>query len=222
MRNAGPRIVSVQVGRIAPLGPNGVPSGFIKSAVQGPIRVGPLGLQGDEQADLSVHGGPDKAVYIYPSEHYPRWSQDAPRHASVLVPGAFGENITTVGIDEDAVSVGEIFRIGTAELQVTQPRMPCFKLALRFDDPTLGRIMVQSGRTGWYMRVRTPGTIQAGDAMESVRRPNPLWTIARFNRFIPTRGQSVREFAELGALEGIPAVWKQAAEEALGGATGAP
>jgi MOSC domain-containing protein YiiM len=207
-------VESVQVGRVAPLGPDGVTSGFVKSPVAGPVEAMPLGLRGDEQADLTVHGGLDKAVYFYPSEHYPRWGRDVPRHTPMLVAGAFGENITTAGLDEDSVSIGDVLRIGTAELQVTQPRQPCFKLGLRFDDSGLGRLMLQSGRTGWYTRVIIPGTLAAGDEIHVVRRPNPAWTIARFNRFIPRRRDARSEFAELAALEGLAEVWKQAARDA--------
>src|SRR5689334_21378211 len=170
-------VVSVQVGPIAPLGPSDrqVPSAFVKSNVIGPVRVEPLGLAGDEQADLTVHGGPDKAVYCYPSEHYPRWINDVPRHEAMLVAGAFGENLTTQGLNEVSVSIGDVFRIGSAEFQVTQPRQPCFKFGLRFNDNSLGRMMIQSGRTGWYVRVLKPGVLQAGDAMQTLRKPNPDW-----------------------------------------------
>jgi len=122
------RVASVQVGRIAPLGPESVPSAFVKLPVTGPVHAATLGLAGDEQADLTVHGGPDKAVYLYPSEHYPLWLRDVPRHAQTLMAGAFGENITTSGLEEATVAIGDVFRIGTAEVQVTQPRQPCFKL----------------------------------------------------------------------------------------------
>lgn len=212
-----PTVASVQVGRIAPLGPQRVPSGFVKSAVPGPIHVVPLGLQGDEQADLSVHGGPDKAVYFYPAEHYPRWISDAPRHERLLIAGGFGENITTTGLDEDSVCIGDTFRIGTAEVQVTQPRQPCFKLGLRFSDNSLGRVMMQSGRTGWYVRVLAPGTLQAGDSILVLRRPNPRWTISRFNRFILGRRNAMTDLAELTLLEGLADGWRQAIVEASSG-----
>ena len=209
------RAVSVQVGRIAPLGTPGVPSGFVKSAVRGPVQVGTLGLNGDEQADLTVHGGPDKAVYMYPAEHYPRWLQDVPRHSNILVAGAFGENLTTTGLNEDSVSIGDVFRIGSSEVQVTQPRQPCFKLGLRFNDGSLGRIMMQTGRTGWYVRVLKTGSLQSGDEIHVLRRPNPQWTIARFNALLLSRREAKGAFAQLAALEGLAHVWKQAAEEAL-------
>lgn len=204
-----PSVVAIQVGRIAPLGSDGISSAFVKSAVAGPVQVGPLGLDGDEQADLTVHGGVDKAVYFYPSEHYPRWAADVPQHAGRLVAGAFGENITAQGIDESDIAIGDVLRIGTAELQVSQPRQPCFKLALRFDDHRLGRLMMQTGRTGWYARVLTSGVIQAGDSIQRTARPNPAWTIARFNDVIRSgRGA----FHELAGLEGLAEVWRQAAE----------
>ena len=212
-----PRVVSVQVGRIAPLGPQRVPSGFVKSPVHGPVHAGRLDLTGDEQADPSVHGGPDKAVYCYPSEHYPLWLRDLPRHAQVLVPGAFGENLTTAGLDEGSVSIGDVLRVGSAELQVTQPRQPCFKLALRFDDKGLPRAMMKTGRSGWYVRVLIEGELQAGDAIHILRRPNPAWTIARFNALILGQGATRDEFAELAALEGLAEGWKLVARENLDG-----
>jgi len=215
LREDAPRVMSVQVGRIAPLGAQGVPSGFVKSPVAGPVRVAPLGLDGDEQADLTVHGGPDKAVYFYPSEHYPRWLVDVPRHEHALHAGAFGENITTVGLDESSVAIGDVFRIGSAEFQATQPRQPCFKLGLRFNDSSLGRIMMQTGRTGWYVRVLKPGSLGAGDAIEVLRRPNPAWTIGRFNAFVLHRRAAKAEIVEVAALEGLAEVWKTGLEESL-------
>ena len=215
VRRDDPRILSIQVGRIAPLGAQRVPSGFVKSAVSGPVRVDPLGLQGDEQADLTVHGGADKAIYFYPFEHYASWARDVPRHERALVPGAFGENVTTKGLDESSVSIGDVFRIGSTEIQVTQPRQPCFKLALRFGDARLGRLMLQTGRTGWYVRVLVPGAVEAGDEIRRLRRPNPGWTIARFNDLILGRGGTPGDQAQLATLEGLAEGWKQVAREGL-------
>jgi MOSC domain-containing protein YiiM len=209
-------VYSIQVGRVAPLGPEGVPSGFVKRAVSGPLRVRTLGLEGDEQADLTVHGGPDKAVYLYPAEHYPRWFSDVPHHRHSLVAGGFGENLTVAGLDEDSVSIGDTFRVGTATMQVTQPRQPCFKLGLRFDDKTLGRIMMQTGRSGWYVRVLKEGDVSAGDALVTVDRPNPAWTVARFNRFILSTRDDRADLSELAALEGLAGGWKQRAAQWLG------
>jgi MOSC domain-containing protein YiiM len=211
------KVLSIQVGRVAPLSGN-VQSGFVKSLVQGEIQAGVLGLSGDEQADLTVHGGPDKAVYCYPFEHYARWAHDYPRHKPMLIGGGFGENLTTLGLNEETVSIGQIFRVGTAELQVTQPRQPCFKLAIRFDDGTLGRAMMRTGRTGWYVRIIKPGALRAGDQIHILHTPNPSWTIARFNTLLLNRAGSTRkrdELAELAALEGLAEGWKRRAQEAL-------
>jgi MOSC domain-containing protein YiiM len=208
-------VLSLQVGRIAPLGPKQVPSGFVKLTVSGSVRAGALGLQGDQQADLKVRGGKDKAIYVYPSEHYLRWAADVPAHEGQLLPGAFGENVTTIGLQEQAVSIGDTLAIGSTQLQVTQPRQPCFKLGLRFADNTLGRIMMQSGRTGWYVRVLQEGEVTAGDAIRVVRRPHPHWTIARFNDFILRRSASVEELNEMVNLEGLAEVWRGEIVEAL-------
>ncbi len=204
-----PSVLSLQVGRIAPLGPKRVASAFIKRSVAGAIRAEPLGLEGDEQADLSVHGGPDKAVYFYPSEHYSRWAADVPRHERILLSGAFGENVTTTELNEQTIAIGDVLAIGSAQMQVTQPRQPCFKLGLRFADPTLGRIMMQSGRTGWYVRVLQPGELQAGDEIRILRRPNPGWTIERLNQHILKQSATTDELKELSQIEGLAAEWRE-------------
>jgi MOSC domain-containing protein YiiM len=209
-------IVSVQVGSVAPLGPRGVPSGFVKQPVERPAMAGPLGLAGDSQADRSVHGGPDKALYCYPVEHYASWCTVLPRHAKLFAPGGLGENVTTRSLDEDNVAIGDLFRIGQAKVQVTQPRQPCFKLALRFDDPQMVRAMVRSGFTGWYLRVLEPGLIGAGDSITLIDRPNPTWSVARFNRLIYEAGTTVQELSELAELRGLADGWRQSFHAALG------
>lgn len=125
---AGIHVLSIQTGRAATLGPYGVNSGFVKSGVDGAVEVGLLGLAGDEQADLSVHGGPEKAVYAYAAAHYAAWSQDYPEHADRFRPGSLGENLTIEGLDESDICVGDVHLIGDVRLQVCQPRQPCFKL----------------------------------------------------------------------------------------------
>ena len=182
MRSVSGSIVSVQVGGIAPLGPKGVPSGFIKRPVNEPVMAGRFGLAGDRQADRRVHGGPDKAIYCYPVEHYASWRTVVPQHVALLVPGGLGENLTTEGLDEDDVAIGDTFRIGRATAQVTQPRQPCFKLALRFEDPQMVKAMVRSGFSGWYLRVLDAGQIRAGTPITLIDRPNPAWSITRFNQ----------------------------------------
>jgi MOSC domain-containing protein YiiM len=143
-----PRVASIHAGKVAPLGPDGVPSGFVKHSVDQPVQITLLGIPGDEQADLSVHGGLEKAVYGYSLENYGAWRVEYPQHASVLVPGGFGENLCIEGMHEAELSVGDIHRIGNARLQICQPRQPCFKLALRFGDKMMPKAMVRSGGTG--------------------------------------------------------------------------
>jgi MOSC domain-containing protein YiiM len=179
---------------------------------------GRFGLAGDRQADRRVHGGPDKAVYCYPVEHYASWRTVAPQHAALLVPGGFGENLTTEGLDEDNVAIGDIFRVGRATAQVTQPRQPCFKLALRFEDPQMVKAMVRSGFSGWYLRVLDAGQIRAGTPITLIDRPNPAWSITRVNHLINKRDGTPEELAELADLRGLAHHWRKAARASLGAA----
>ncbi|HVP02551.1 MAG TPA: MOSC domain-containing protein [Solirubrobacteraceae bacterium] len=158
-------IVSLQVGRPAPLPWRGgsVPSAIVKTPVAGRVALGPLGLAGDEQADRAVHGGPDKAVCCYPVEHRARWEAEL----GVALPhGAFGENLSTHGLVEAAAGIGDVLRAGTAVVQVSQPRGPCYKLAARWGHRTLPGLMARAGISGWYLRVLEPGEVGAGDTLE--------------------------------------------------------
>lgn len=211
------RVANVQVGRIAPLGPDRVPSGIVKHPVDGPVSVGRLGLEGDEQADLSVHGGPDKAVYGYAAGHYPRWAAENPHLAERLTPGAFGENLTIDGLIEDDLCVGDIHAIGTARLQVCQPRQPCFKFALRLDDPRAPKAMVRSGRAGWYYRVLGEGSLQAGDVVELAERPHPELAFPRLVEIVNFGSATVEELTALGAADGVAGWLRTQARAALRG-----
>jgi MOSC domain-containing protein YiiM len=208
-------VLSVQTGKVAFLGHSGVPSGFVKRAVQGAVKVKELGIEGDEQADLGVHGGPEKAVYFYSSEHHVLWGDAYPEHAAELHPGSFGENLTTAGLHEGNVAIGDVYRIGTALFQVTQPRLPCFKLGIRFKDNRLGRTMIRTGRTGWYARVVSPGEVQAGDAVYLVEKPNPEWTIARFTQVMVRGKASIEDLIELAGLSGLPQAWRELAARSV-------
>ncbi|MGL4541808.1 MAG: MOSC domain-containing protein [Polymorphobacter sp.] len=203
---AATRLISVHIGRIAPLGPDAVASGFVKERVDGRQTISPAGVAGDEQADLSVHGGIDKAVYGYAADHYPAWTAAFPQHADRFIAGSMGENLAIVGITESDVHLGDIIRHGTAVLQVTQPRQPCFKLALAFGAPPIVRAMTRSGRSGWYYRVIAPGTVAAGDALALVDRPNPEWSIARFNAGLLTAFDAAT-LAALAQLPGLASDW---------------
>ena len=147
------KIVSVNVGLPRPVSWRGrrIMTGIYKDPVEGRVRVRRTNLDGDRQADLSVHGGPEKAVYVYPSEHYPFWRREL--ELEDLPWGSFGENLTTEGWWEDEVHLGDRFRAGTAEFIVTQPRMPCFKLAVKFDREDIVESFLESGRPGFYLAV---------------------------------------------------------------------
>ena len=206
-------VSAVHVGRARPLGRGGVLSGFVKRPVDGPVRVTPVGLEGDEQADLRVHGGADKAVYGYAVSNYLAWRKDFPEHSALFVAGGVGENLPIVGLNEETVCLGDQHEIGTAILAVCQHRQPCYKFALRFDDPRVVRAMVTNGRSGWYYRVIREGSLQAGDSVRLLERPNPNWTVARFVKLASTPAFSAHDWGELAALRGIAEGWRSQARE---------
>ncbi|MEK7668013.1 MAG: MOSC domain-containing protein [Gemmatimonadota bacterium] len=170
-------LVSVNVALPSPLvtGKGEVLSGIRKLPVMGRVRVGALGLDGDAQADLKVHGGPDQAVYAYSRDHYARWAGELARDD--LAPGSFGENLTVEGMLETDVRIGDVYQVGSARLQVTKPRSPCFKLAAWTGLPTFPKLFLASGRTGFYLRVLEEGEVGAGDAIALVRREPDARTV---------------------------------------------
>ena len=164
-------VVAVNVGRPAPLGLGDrvVPSGIVKHGAAGPVAIGALGVEGDEQADRANHGGPYKAVYAYAREDVAWWEAEIRRP---IEPAAFGENLTLAGVDVTGARIGERWRIGSVELEISGPRVPCLKLAARMRDPLFPRKFVAAGRPGAYLSVPTPGTLQAGDEVVVVDRPD--------------------------------------------------
>jgi MOSC domain-containing protein YiiM len=153
-----------------------VRTSIFKKPVPGRVRVDRLNIEGDRQSDLTVHGGVDKAVYVYPSEHYEFWRKELPDFD--LPWGAFGENLTTLGLSEDAVRLGDRFGIGSAEFVVTQPRMPCFKLTIRFGRADMIKRFYRSGRSGFYLAVAKEGDIGSGDQISLLNRDSDAITIA--------------------------------------------
>lgn len=143
-----------------------VATGIYKEPIAGRVRVGRLTIDGDRQVDFRVHGGADKAVYAYPHEHYATWQQELGRDDFAF--GQFGENLTTQGLLEDAVHIGDRFRIGDALFEVSQPRVPCYKLAMKMEDKTIPKRLIESQRCGFYLRVIEEGEIGAGDAIDRV------------------------------------------------------
>jgi len=179
------QLLGVQVGKVRPLqvGDQQVMSGIRKQAVRGPVAVSALGLAGDAQADLTVHGGLAKAVYAYPVEHYAFWQEHrrALGLSTDLPYGSLGENLTLSGVLEASLYVGDELRFPDCVLRVTQPRGPCYKLNAAMDDPTAVRTLAQSGFSGFYLAVEQPGSIAAGQAFEVVAGPRetPVMELSR-------------------------------------------
>lgn len=152
-----------------------ISTGIFKSPISGPVMLRKTNLDGDQQADLKVHGGIDKAVYAYPFQHYPGWKRDFPQYDFPVA--VFGENLTIDGIDEREVHIGDQFRVGTCELQVTQPRFPCFKLGIRFGDPKMVKQFLQRKQPGVYFSVRKEGLVQAGDSFTLQKKSDAQLTV---------------------------------------------
>ncbi|MCA1582810.1 MAG: MOSC domain-containing protein [Acidobacteria bacterium] len=199
-----PRLLSVNLavpGRLRARGRD-VPSGIFKEPAAGRIPLHRESLEGDVQVDRRYHGGPEKAVYAYSSEHNAYWSRELGRDEP-LPPGYFGENFTTRGLLEDDVALGDAFRIGTARVQITTPRSPCFKLGLRVGSARFLKAFLASGRLGFYLRVLQEGDVGAGDAIERIDRvPNPLKIsdLIRLLYFHPVEPSSLERALEAGAL----------------------
>lgn len=213
-------IGAVLAGRAVPFGRPGKVSAIAKHPVDGPRAVGIDGIEGDEQGEKKIHGGPDKAVHHYPFDHYAAWraelaDQPAGSPALLREPGAFGENLSTTGLTEAGLCLGDVWRAGTALLQVAQSRQPCWKLNVRFGVPDMAVRVQNSGRTGWYWRVLEPGTIGPGDRMAPVERPRPDWTLARVQHLLYVDVLNRDALAALLEVDGLPASWRKLAENRL-------
>lgn len=187
---------------------------IFKSPVEGRVPVRRLNLDGDKQSDLTVHGGSDKAVYGYPADHYPAWKSELPD--AELGWGAFGENLTIDGLLETDLAIGDVVRAGTAELMVTQPRVPCMKLAARFGRPDMVKRFADSRRSGFYFRVVTEGEVGAGDSVEFVDRVTDRVTVRDLDDLFFSKTEPDRAFLRrvLGA-RGLAEVWRVEIEKIL-------
>jgi MOSC domain-containing protein YiiM len=152
-------------------------SGIVKAAVEGPVMLRAENIDGDGQAELDVHGGPDMAVLAYSADHYPRWREEIDLPG--LDVGGFGENFAISGQDEDSVCVGDVYAVGEAVVQVTKPRGPCANIARRWSRPDLVRLVERTGRHGWYLRVLQEGMVVAGQEVRLLERPHPEWSVSR-------------------------------------------
>ena len=204
------RVRAVLCGPALPYTRPGSRSAIAKQPRSGPVRVGPQGLEGDEQGDLRVHGGPDKAVHCYAFEHYPHWRQalvgQATAQALLTQPGAFGENLSLDGLTEHQVCLGDEWQIGQVRLQISQGRQPCWKLNDRFGLPDMALRVQTSLRAGWYLRVLQVGQVQAGDTVWLLARPHPEWPIDRLLRVIAERDCAPETLREILTLP-LPPSW---------------
>jgi MOSC domain-containing protein YiiM len=178
----------------------------LKAPLSGPALVTERGLAGDEVQDHLHHGGADKALLCYSVAHYLRWRVET---GLELVPGAFGENLLLEGLDEEGACLGDTWAAGEALLQVSQPRVPCWKPARLWGRPTLAREMAESGRTGWYLRVPRSGRLEAGQALTLADRPHPDWSVARCWRAYLARHSAPRDWIELQTLPELAAAWRE-------------
>jgi MOSC domain-containing protein YiiM len=203
------RVVSVNVGKPREVEWKGkiVSTGIFKEPVTGRVAVRRLNLDGDRQADLSVHGGPEKAVYVYPAEHYQFWRNEFPNME--LPWSMFGENLTVEGLQEDTVNIGDQFRIGSARVVVTQPRMPCYKLGIKFKrDDILKRFLV-SGRSGFYLAVLEEGEVEAGDPITLIKRNENGVTVADITRLYTSDKHNLSALRKAVAVEALPEGWRE-------------
>jgi MOSC domain-containing protein YiiM len=202
------KIVSVNVGLPREVMWKGkrVTTGIFKEPVTGRVMMRELNLDGDRQADLSVHGGPSKAVYVYPVEHYDYWREQLP---DMKLPwGMFGENLTTEGLREDAVSIGDRLRIGTAEVMVTEPRMPCYKLGIKFEREGIIKRFLRSGRTGFYVAVLQEGEVGAGDIVNLISGDGNNVTVADITRLYVREKDNLDLLHRAVRVEALPESWR--------------
>jgi MOSC domain-containing protein YiiM len=212
------RIISINVGRPRPVEWRGktVHTSIFKQPVSGRVQVRRLNVAGDEQADLSVHGGVDKAIYAYPSEHYAYWRGELPEMH--LPWGAFGENLTTEGLNEHTLRIGDHLRVGTVELVVTQPRMPCFKLGIRFGREDMVKRFLESGRSGFYLAVLREGETAAGDAIALISPAETSITVADIVRLYTADEAEPDLLRRASELRDLPGGWRDRFRKRLLGA----
>jgi MOSC domain-containing protein YiiM len=208
-------ILAILTGIIAPFRAADEPSAIAKQPVSGRVRIGTEGIEGDQQADRKHHGGADKAIHHYAFDHYPAWAAELGDHQLLAAPGAFGENIATLGLTEDKVLLGDRFRLGTALIEVSHGRQPCWKLGHRFGYAPMAAKIVQNRRSGWYYRVLEAGEAQVGDDMVQVERGLEAWPISRLFHVLIGGGHKAEPevLPELAALPVLAQAWRQRAVE---------
>lgn len=209
-------LLAVLVGRAEPFGPGGEPSGIGKAACSTRVYADRLGLRGDEQGDRRHHGGIEKAIHHYAFEHYGVWQQELRDHRQHFDrPGTFGENFSSIGVTEASVCIGDVYAVGSAIVEVSQARQPCWKLNVRTRVADMATKVQESGRTGWYYRVLRPGWVQAGDALTRLDRPNPDWPLHRLLHCLYVDRLNRPALAEIVVLRALAPSWRRLAEARL-------
>jgi MOSC domain-containing protein YiiM len=191
-----------------------ISTSIFKYPVEGEVKVSFLDLEGDEQADLMVHGGPDKAVYVYPFEHYAYWGTQLP--GETLAMGNFGENLTTEGISEETIHIGDELEIGTARFVVTQPRLPCYRLGLRFEREEMTRLFYHSRKLGFYLRVLREGKLQAGSSIAVTDKDPNQVSVADFIQLFTRESHDMGLLNRTRKIRYLPAGWSEELQSRLG------
>jgi MOSC domain-containing protein YiiM len=200
--------VALFIGQVKPLPVSGKPTAMYKTAVHGPIALGVEGFEGDQHADLRVHGGPEKAVHLYPTRHYAQLAAKFDETAPLLVPGSMGENIATLDLDEHDVRLGDVWQLGSALIQVCQPRNPCWKIDERFDADGMALFIDQHLLTGWYWRVLQPGVVQANDTLVLREAASNAPTLHQAMTLWRAHPPELDALAALAETPGIAKVWQ--------------
>ena len=209
------KIVSLNVGRPQLVMRDGEPvsTAIFKQPVEGRVMLRTLNLDGDRQADLSVHGGPTKAVYVYPAEHYEFWRQECPEME--LPYGMFGENFTATGFSETTLNIGDQFRVGSATVMVTEPRMPCYKLGIRFGRTDIIKRFLVSERSGFYLAVLEEGEVGTGDDFQLVKRNEPSVTVNEVVRLYSRDKYNAELLRRAITVQELPESWRRYFQERL-------
>lgn len=209
------KIISIQVGRPQLVMRNDEPvsTAIFKQPTEGRVNLRTLNLDGDRQADLSVHGGPTKAVYVYPAEHYDFWRQELPDMD--LPYGMFGENFTATGFSEKTLNIGDEFLIGSAQVMVTEPRMPCYKLGIRFGRTDIIKRFLVSERTGFYLAVLQEGEVGVGDEFQLIKRNEPSVKVSDVTRLYARDRNNAELLRRASAVEALPEGWRSYFAERL-------